>query len=32
MSKLLGSPFGIDLNTTDIDEFLESKIKKKLGY
>jgi len=32
LSKLLGSPFGINLHTTDVDEFLAGKVKKKLAY
>lgn len=30
--KLLGAPFGITLETSDIDDFLKGKIKKKLKY
>lgn len=32
LSKLLGTPFGLNLNTLDIDHFLYSKIAKKLDY
>jgi hypothetical protein len=32
VSKLLGIPFGIDLHTIDVDEFMLSKIHKKLIY
>lgn len=32
LSKLLGAPFGITLETTDVDRFLKDKISKKLRY
>ena len=32
LSKLLGTPFGLNLNTPDIDQFLYRKISKKLDY
>jgi hypothetical protein len=32
VSKLLGTPFGMDLHTRDVDEFLLTKIQKKLTY
>ena len=32
MSKLLGTPFGLNLNTHDVDRFLYNKISKKLDY
>ncbi|KAG0623283.1 hypothetical protein M758_3G162400 [Ceratodon purpureus] len=32
LSKLLGTPFGISLNTVDVDEFLAAKVSKKLRY
>jgi hypothetical protein len=32
LSKLLGTPFGINLHTQDVDEFLYTKIQKKLEY
>ena len=32
LSKLLGTPFGLNLNTPDVDSFLYSKISKKLDY
>jgi hypothetical protein len=32
LSKLLGTPFGIDLHTGDVDEFLLRKVQKKLTY
>ena len=30
--KLLGIPFGLNLNVSDIDNFLYSKISRKLAY
>lgn len=32
LSKLLGTPFELNLNTQGIDEFLYGKITKKLEY
>ena len=32
LSKLLGTPFGLNFNTRNIDQFLYNKIKKKLEY
>lgn len=32
LSKLLGTPFGLDLNTPGMDHFSYSKISKKLNY
>ena len=32
MSKLLGTPFGLNLNIQDVDTFLYRKIAKKLDY
>ena len=32
LSKLLGTPFGLNLNTPDVDKFLYNKISKKLDY
>ncbi len=32
MSKLLATPFGFNLNTNDVDEFLVGRFKKKLKY
>ena len=32
LSKLLGSPFGLILDTKDIDQFFYNKIAKKLVY
>ena len=32
LSKLLGTPFGLNLNTQDVDQFLYAKIAKKLDY
>jgi hypothetical protein len=32
MSKLLGTPFGFNLDTNDVDEFLVGKFRKKLKY
>jgi hypothetical protein len=32
LSKLLGTPFGIELSTQDIDDFLYNKIRRKLTY
>jgi len=32
ISKLLGAPFGITLETQDIDGFLKDKVSKKLRY
>jgi hypothetical protein len=32
LSKLLGTPFGLNLNTRDVDQFLYNKIAKKLDY
>jgi hypothetical protein len=32
LSKLLGTPFGISLETNDVDAFLQQKITKKLNY
>ena len=32
MSKLLGTPFGLNLNTQDVDQFLYAKIAKKIDY
>lgn len=32
LSKLLGTPFGITLETANVDEFLANKISKKLQY
>jgi hypothetical protein len=32
LSKLLGTPFGVNLHTQDVDNFLLSKIQKKLDY
>ena len=32
MSKLLGIPFDIDLSVSDVDQFLATKIQKKLVY
>ena len=32
LSKLLGTPFGLNLNTPDVDKFLHNKISKKLDY
>ena len=32
MSKLLSIPFGLDLNKSDVDQFLYNKISKKLDY
>lgn len=31
LSKLLGTPFGLNLNTHDADKFLYSKVSKKLA-
>lgn len=30
--RLFGTPFGLELNTVDVDEFLYQKVKKKLNY
>ena len=30
--KLLGAPFGLNLKTKDVDEFLYCKVSKKLDY
>lgn len=30
--ELLGSTFGLELQVTDVDDFLMSKIKKKITY
>jgi hypothetical protein len=32
LSKLLGTPFGLNLNVSDVDHFLYSKISRKLAY
>ena len=32
LSKLLGTPFGLNLNNWDVDQFLYGKISKKLDY
>jgi hypothetical protein len=32
LSKLLGTPFGIDLHTADVDAFMMDRIKNKLEY
>ena len=32
LSKLLGTPFGLNLNIRDVDDFLYRKISKKLDY
>lgn len=32
LGKLFGLPFGIDVHTADIDQFLVDKIEKKLSY
>lgn len=32
LSKLLGTPFSLNLNTLDVDHFLYSKISKELDY
>ena len=32
LSKLLGTPFGLNLDVQNIDEFLAEKIRKKLAY
>ena len=32
MSKLLGTPFGLNLDTNDVDQFFYGKIAKKLDY
>lgn len=32
LSKLLNTPFGLNLNTPDIDQFFYAKIAKKLDY
>jgi hypothetical protein len=32
LSKLLGTLFGLNLNTKDVDHFLYNKISKKLEY
>ena len=32
MFKLLGTPFGLNLNIRDVDSFLYNKISKKLDY
>lgn len=32
LSKLLGTPFGLNLNVRDVDQFLYHKISKKLVY
>lgn len=32
LSKLLGTPFGLNLKTRDVDQFLYAKISKKLDY
>ena len=32
MSKLLDTPFGLNLNTPDVDKFLYNKTFKKLDY
>ena len=32
LSKLLGTPFGIDVDTEDIDSFLIKRVKAKLDY
>ena len=32
LSKLLGTPFGLNLKTLDVDQFLYGKITKKLEY
>ena len=32
LSKLLGTPFGLNLNTRNVDQFLYNKIAKKLEY
>lgn len=32
LSKLLGTPFGLDLATVDVDEFLLNKIQKKISF
>ena len=32
MSKLLGTPFGLNLNVKDVDNFLYRKIARKLDY
>lgn len=31
LSKILGSPFGIQLDTADVDQFLVKKIERKLA-
>ena len=32
LSKLFGTPFGLNLNVSDVDHFLYSKISRKLAY
>ena len=32
LSKLLGTPFGLNLNVHDVDQFLHNKISRKLDY
>lgn len=32
LSKLLGTPFDLNLNTSNVDQFLYSKISRKLDY
>ena len=32
LSKLLGTPFGLNLTITDVDTFLDEKVTKKLKY
>ena len=32
LSKLFGTPFGLNLNVSDVDHFLYFKISRKLAY
>ena len=32
MAELLGTPFGLNLETKDVDHLFYNKFKKKLGY
>lgn len=32
LSKLLGPTFGLELQVTDVDDFLISKVKKEITY
>lgn len=32
LSKLLGTPFDLNLNIRDVDQFLNAKISNKLDY